>query len=33
MTKAVDAYNVQNDPPVTCTECGKRHWVWTYDVV
>ena len=32
MTKAGNAYNVQNDPPEKCRECGKGHWVWTSDL-
>ena len=33
MMKASDAYNVLNDPPEKCRECGKGHWVWTHDLV
>ena len=33
MTKAGDAYNMQNDPPEKCTKCGKGHSVWTCDPV
>ena len=31
--KAGDAYNVNNDPPKKCRECGKGNWVWTCDLV
>ena len=33
MTRAGDAYTVQNDPPEKCREGGKGHWVWTCDLV
>ena len=33
VTKAGNAYNVNNDPPEKCRECGKGYWVWTCNLV
>ena len=33
VTQAGDTYNVNNDPPEKCRECGKGRWVWMRDLV